>query len=165
MTTLFSEPLPRTSGAGDSPLPGRSRLPEGSAVLVVLFGRIGDVVFTLPSVAALAKARPDVSIDWIVEDRCADLLRGHPHIREIILFKRSEISGLWRKGHPIRALREMAALVRSLRLRPYAAVLDFQGLLKSGIAAGLARGATKLGSPSAYGRLSEGAGLCSRQVP
>jgi len=165
LTTLFSEPLPRTSGTGTSPLPGRSRLPEGSAVLVVLFGRIGDVVFTLPSVAALAKARPDVSIDWIVEDRCADLLKEHPHIREIILFKRSEISGLWRKGHPIRALRELSSEVGALRRSPYAAVLDFQGLLKSGIATGLARGATKLGSPSTYGRMKEGAGLFSRQVP
>lgn len=164
MTTLFA-PLSKNSETGESPLPGRLRLPKGSAVLVVLFGRIGDVVFTLPSVVALARARPDVSIDWIVEDRCADLLHGHPHLREIILFERSKISGLFKGGHPLRAVRELSSLIRTLRRRPYAAVLDFQGLLKSGIATGLARGATKLGSPSTYGRMKEGAGLFSRQVP
>lgn len=141
------------------------RLPEHGEVLVVLFGRIGDVVFTLPSVAALAKARPDLSIDWIVEDRCADLLSGHPLLRDVIRFERSRLTALKKSGHPLRALGEIGRLVKRLRSRRYDAVLDFQGLLKSGVATGLARGALKLGSPSTYGRMREGSAFFSRMVP
>ncbi len=148
---------PDGTGRGD-------RLPAHGEVLVVLFGRIGDVVFTLPSVAALAKARPDLSIDWIVEDRCADLLSGHPLLRHVIRFERARVTALKKAGHPLRALGEIGRLVRTVRSRRYDAVLDFQGLLKSGVATGLARGSLKLGSPSTYGRMREGSALFSRMV-
>ena len=140
------------------------RLPKNGAVLVVLFGRIGDVIFTLPSVAALARARPDLSIDWIVEDRCADLLTDHPLLRRVIRFERARVASLRKEGHPLQALREMGHLVRTLRAQRYDAVLDFQGLLKSGVATGLARGGVKLGSPSTYGRMREGSAFFSRMV-
>ncbi|MGC8529469.1 MAG: glycosyltransferase family 9 protein [Leptospirillia bacterium] len=153
----LNEVRPDGKGRGD-------RLPRHGEVLVVLFGRIGDVVFTLPSVAALARARPDLSIDWIVEDRCADLLSGHPLLRHVIRFERARVTALKKDGHPLRALGEIARLVRTVRSRRYDAVLDFQGLLKSGVATGLARGDLKLGSPSTYGRMREGSALFSRMV-
>ena len=146
-------------------LPGLSALPAGSSVLVVLFGRIGDVLFTLPSVAALKKSRPDLFIDWLVEDRCSDLVLGHPALRSVLLFRRSELSKAVRRGQFLHAAKILGNLVADLRRERYGAVLDFQGLLKSGIATFLARGKIKLGSPSTYGRMKEGAGLFSRQVP
>ncbi len=145
-------------------LPGESVLPPGSSVLVVLFGRIGDVIFTLPSVLALKKARPDLSIDWLVEDRCADLLLDHPALRRVLLFRRGTYSRAMKGRRFSNALKILVDLVRTVRQERYAAVLDFQGLLKSGVATFLARGRVKLGSPSTYGRMKEGAGLFSRQV-
>ena len=140
-------------------------LPSGRSVLIVLFGRIGDVIFTLPSVQALKRARPDISVDWLVEDRCADLLLGHPALRQVFLFRRGDYSRAVKDRRYGQALGILGGLVRSLRQERYAAVLDFQGLLKSGVATFLARGDLKLGSPSTYGRMREGAGLFSRQVP
>lgn len=140
-------------------------LPPGSSVLIVLFGRIGDVIFTLPSVQALKRARPDLSVDWLVEDRCADLLLGHPALRQVFLFRRGDYSRAVKDRRYGQAIGILGNLVRRVRQEPYAAVLDFQGLLKSGVATFLARGHVKLGSPSTYGRMKEGAGLFSRQVP
>ena len=146
-------------------LSGTTRLPAGSTVLVVLFGRIGDVIFTLPSILALKKARPDLRIDWLVEDRCADLLLNHPALRQVFLFRRGDYTRAVRERRFGEALEILRDLVRTVRKEQYGAVLDFQGLLKSGVATFLARGRIKLGSPSTYGRMKEGAGLFSRQVP
>jgi heptosyltransferase-1 len=146
-------------------LPGLAALPYGSAVLVVLFGRIGDVLFTLPSVAALKELRPDLSIDWLVEDRCADLLSDHPLLRTVFLFRRADFTEALRRRRILEAFRILGRLANDVRKERYAAVLDFQGLLKSGVATFLSRGTLKLGSPSTYGRMKEGAGLFSRQVP
>jgi len=157
-------PGERPDGSGKD-LPGISELPRGSSVLVVLFGRIGDVLFTLPSVAALKRLRPDLSIDWLVEDRCADLILGHPSLRAVFLFRRSDFSMAIRNRHFLSAFRILRDLFFEVRREQYGAVLDFQGLLKSGVATFLARGKIKLGSPSTYGRMKEGAGLFSRQVP
>ena len=141
-----------------------SNLPVGGSILVVLLGRIGDVIFTLPSVIAIKKARPDIEVDWIVEDRCADLLLDHPVISNRIVFRRSEYQSLVKKKKYRAAFCLLRDLVMTVRKKKYDAVLDFQGLLKSGVLTGLARSPLKLGSPSTYGRMKEGAGLFSKQV-
>ena len=140
-------------------------LPENGQILVVLLGRIGDVVLTLPSVIAIKKARPDLSIDWVVEDRCSDLLLDHPCLRSIILFRRAEFENRWKRKEWRDSLKILLDLTKQIRRTRYDAVLDFQGLLKSGIISGLARSPLKLGSPSTYGKMKEGAWIFSRQVP
>jgi ADP-heptose:LPS heptosyltransferase len=47
-------------------------------VLIVKLGSIGDVVHTLPSLAAIRAAFPDAEISWVVEQRSAEILRGNP---------------------------------------------------------------------------------------
>jgi len=145
-------------------LPGVAHLPPGSSVLVVLLGRIGDVVMTLPAVLGLKMARPDIFIDWVVEDRCSDLLVNHPAIRRLILLHRRDFEGDLKNGAYPSALSNLIAFRRDLRKESYAAVLDFQSLLKSGVVTFLAKGKIKLGSPSTYGRMKEGSWLFSRQV-
>ena len=46
--------------------------------LVVKLGSLGDVVFTLPAVAALRDAHPDARIDWVVDRRWYPLLERNP---------------------------------------------------------------------------------------
>ena len=97
------------------------------SILIVLLGRIGDVIFTLPSVIALKKLRPEIEIDWVVEDRCADLLVGHPAINNLIIFPRARYQSLVKQKKYRQAWGILVDLVRSIRTRKYAAVLDFQG--------------------------------------
>jgi heptosyltransferase-1 len=119
---------------------------------------------TLPSVLGLKMARPDISIDWVVEDRCADLLVGHPSLRRLILLHRRDFEREFKKGSYRMALSNLLDFRKDLRQDTYTAVLDFQSLLKSGVVAFLAKGKIKLGSPSTYGKMKEWSWLFSRPV-
>jgi lipopolysaccharide heptosyltransferase I len=103
-------------------------------ILVIRLSALGDVLFTLPAVEALRRARPAAAIDWLVEDRAASLLDLYPGIRRRIVWRRSE-----------RSPAALARHVGALRATRYDCVLDFQGNLKSGAHALLARGRRKLG--------------------
>ena len=44
-------------------------------ILIVRLGSIGDIVHTLPSVAAIRRAHPEAEISWVVERRASEILR------------------------------------------------------------------------------------------
>jgi heptosyltransferase-1 len=100
------------------PLPGLAHLPRGGSVLVIRLSALGDVLFALETVAALHRERPDVAIDFLVEDRFAGLLEGHPHLREILVYPRRRKPAI------------PGSLLR-LRRRRYDVALDLHGILKS----------------------------------
>ena len=57
---------------------------EAVQVLIVKLGSIGDIVHTLPALAAIRAALPSAEISWAVETRSAELLRGNPLIDNLI---------------------------------------------------------------------------------
>lgn len=87
--------------------------------LVVRLSSIGDVVHTLPALAALRRAGWNVG--WIAEPGGAALLEGHPSIARLHRVPRSG-------GLRLGALRQLA---RELQSEKYDVALDFQGLWKS----------------------------------
>ncbi|MCB1472622.1 MAG: lipopolysaccharide heptosyltransferase I [Rhodobiaceae bacterium] len=102
-------------------------------VLLVKLSSLGDVVHTYPAVSDLARARPDVEVDWLVEEAFAGLAGLHPAVRNVIPVR---LRALKKKG-----LREKLAHFRELRgiLRgKYDLVIDAQGLIKSAVVARLA---------------------------
>lgn len=107
-------------------------LPHGGRVLVVRLSALGDVLFALETVAALAAARPDVAIDFLVADSFASLLAGHPQLRRVIPWPRKRLGRL-------------PAAVRELRRESYDLVLDLHGILKSSIPLLLTRARLKVG--------------------
>jgi len=118
-------------------------------ILIIRLSSIGDVVHALPAVPALRDRYPGCRISWLVEDQAADLIRDYQGIDHVIVFH---------KGHGIAALRSrrfgqafgmVRELWRALRQDRYDLILDFQGLLKSGLLAGLARGKRRLGFANA----------------
>jgi lipopolysaccharide heptosyltransferase I len=110
-------------------------------ILIVKLGAIGDVVHTLPALAALRRALPNAHIGWVVErGGAAKLLRDNPCLDELI---EVDTRG-WRKDLLGSATR--AAIKTSLaKLRGFDVALDFQGLLKSGMMAWLARAPRRIG--------------------
>lgn len=114
-------------------------------ILVIRLSAIGDVVHTLPAVHLLKKHLPGCSITWLVEESAADLIAGYEGIAAVIVSKRTSWLRALRAGSGAAAFNEAAAFVRELRRDEYDLVLDFQGLFKSGILAGLARGKRKIG--------------------
>ncbi len=97
----------------------------GARVLIVRMSALGDLVFALPVLHALRRELPGCTIDWLAEDRCAELPRSHPLVAETLVFPRRA----WRGG---RGLLPLAASLRALRRRePYDLILDLQSNLKS----------------------------------
>ncbi|MBU2056029.1 MAG: glycosyltransferase family 9 protein [Proteobacteria bacterium] len=124
-------------------------------ILIVKLSAIGDVIHTLPALAALRRLYPDADITWVVEEAAADLLADHPDLNRVIVSRRKTwLSGL-RRGLIIKSLGEMRAFLRELRSRRYDLVIDFHGLLKSAVIVFLSGGKRKLG----YASLQEGSGL------
>lgn len=102
-------------------------------VLVIKPSSLGDVVHTLPAVALLRRHFPEARLRWLVNPEWAPLLEGNPCLDEVVHFPRGDFRGL-------RALTRFPFWARRFGQRYQAdLVLDFQGLLRSGILAHLAR--------------------------
>jgi heptosyltransferase I len=131
-------------------------------ILIVKLGAIGDVVHTLPALAALRRALPDARVAWAVErGGSAQLLRDNPCLDELI---EVDTRG-WRKdlfGGGTRAA--IRAAVRRLRGSRFDVALDFQGLLKSALIARLAGAPRRVGFSSEALREPAGAWLLNEQV-
>ncbi len=98
------------------------------SILVIKPSSLGDVVHTLPAVAAVRDAHPHARITWVINPEWAPLLRGNQDINHVHIFPRGELTGL---GAPAGFL---SWLRQTKQLRPDVA-LDFQGLLRSAIIA------------------------------
>ncbi|HLC18941.1 MAG TPA: glycosyltransferase family 9 protein [Thermodesulfobacteriota bacterium] len=106
-------------------------------ILIIKLSSIGDVVHTLPSLYALRRGLGDgVEIDWLVEEAASAILKGHPLIDNVIVVKNRG----W-----TREKAENMKTARRLAARRYDMVLDFQGLLKSGIWVLLSKGRRRIG--------------------
>ena len=104
----------------------------GESFLVVRLTALGDILHTLPAVAALRAAHKNARIDWVVERKWMPVLEGSPVISEVIPFNRD--SGF-------------DALKSALRLRQknYTCAIDFQGLYKSSVLAMLSSAPRRIG--------------------
>lgn len=114
-------------------------------ILIVKMSAIGDVIHTLPALNALRAHFPDARITWLVEEAAADLVIGHPCVDNVIVSKRKQwIKALFSSSFPS-ALIKILTFIRALRETEYDMVIDFQGLLKSGVMVMLAKGKKKIG--------------------
>src|SRR5579871_4410674 len=96
------------------------------SILAIRLGAMGDIIHTLPAVAALQH------VTWIVEPQWAPLLEGNPFIDRLLLLRRGSAAGILESW-------------RELRNHHYDLALDFQGLLKSAVVGAAARPARFLG--------------------
>lgn len=97
-------------------------------ILIVKLGSIGDVVHTLPALAALRGAMPQAEISWVVERRSAEILRDNPLLDRLIEVDTKALRRGLMSGETLRAPRQQ---LRRLRASAFDVALDFQGLLKS----------------------------------
>ncbi len=110
--------------------------------LVIRLSSIGDIVHTMPAVAALGRAHPQAEIHWAVEERFSELLAGNPYVSRVI---KLDTLG-WRKTPTAGStMAEIMQGYEALREYPYDAVIDFQGLMKSAIFAWLSHTSKRIG--------------------
>ena len=122
-----------------------------SLVVVMRFGivklsSLGDVIHALPVAHAIRQALPTAHITWVVEAREQAILEGNPDLDAVISvdtrrWRRSVTSfaGLARVGRAIREIRGSLIAAR------FDIVIDLQGLLKSGLIAGLSGARGRIG--------------------
>ncbi|MBQ3331986.1 MAG: lipopolysaccharide heptosyltransferase II [Thermoguttaceae bacterium] len=123
-------------------------------ILIVRLSSLGDVIHTLPIAAALRRRFPEAKICWAVHPAFAPMIPSPPWIDEIIEVPRPSL------GHPIRLIREIAALRRRLRAEGFDMVIDLQGLMKSAAVALLSGARQKIGTSF----MREGSYLVCRPV-
>lgn len=93
---------------------------ELDRLCVVLLTGIGDVVHGLPVVNALRDRFPDLEVTWVAEPAPADVLRHHPAVDRIVIFRKAA------------GLRGVAALRADLRAaRPFDVTINAQRYFKS----------------------------------
>lgn len=132
------------------------------SILLVKLSAIGDVVHALPFLEVLRGQFPKARIDWLVEEPAYQVIQGHPALDRIIVSRRKEWGRRVRHpGHIVSVLKEARETARLLRETRYDWVIDLQGLLKSGLLVGLARGTRKVGMTG----FREGASLFLKERP
>ena len=97
-------------------------------ILIVKLGSIGDIVHTLPSLAAIRQALPDAEISWVAEQRSSEILRDNPLLDRLIVIDTKALRRGLMSGETLRAPRQQ---LRLLRASAFELALDFQGLIKS----------------------------------
>src|SRR5687768_482668 len=97
-------------------------------ILIVKLGSIGDIVHTLPALAALRTAMPHAEISWVAERSCSEILKDNPVLDRLIEVDTKALRRGLMSGETLRAPRQQ---LRRLRASAFDLALDFQGLLKS----------------------------------
>jgi len=88
-------------------------------ILIIKLSSLGDIIHTLPAVAALRKQFPLAHVTWLVKTSWASILEGNPDVDDVWAVEFS-----W-NGWP--------HLIRRLRRAGFDLVVDFQGLFRSGL--------------------------------
>lgn len=106
-------------------------------ILIVKTSSMGDIIHTLPALTDAAKALPQVSFDWVVEEAFMEIPKWHPLVDEVIpvawrRFRKSPLL-MYKSG-------ELKTFLNKLRQKKYDYVIDAQGLMKSAVITRLAKG-------------------------
>jgi heptosyltransferase-1 len=137
-------------------------------ILIVKLSSLGDVIQTMPVVNDLLAQFPAASIDWVVEESFAPLVRRVAGVQRVLPVAQRR----WRKSRWSATTRaERRAFDLQVQEQRYDAVIDFQGLIKSALEARAAR-LTPNGFSATYGNRSEACGyewpvrmLLQRKLP
>jgi heptosyltransferase-1 len=105
--------------------------PSEQKFLIVRLSSLGDLVHTIPAVAALRAAFPSAQIDWVVDRRWSPLIELVTCINETIPLDRSP--------------RHVLALIGRLRRARYTCALDLQGRYRSAVLGWLSGAPRRIG--------------------
>jgi lipopolysaccharide heptosyltransferase I len=121
-------------------------IPEAAKVLLVKPSALGDIVHTLPFLAALKERFPRAEVHWVVARGLHKFLEEHPLIHRLWVIDKQHWKKLWRIRE---TAGEIASLFRSLRAESFDLAVDLQGLLRSGLITRASRAPRRVGFRSA----------------
>ncbi|MDR1413789.1 MAG: glycosyltransferase family 9 protein [Puniceicoccales bacterium] len=106
-------------------------------ILIVKPSSLGDIIHGLRVAAEIKNRIPNTTIDWVVRDCFADVVRASSIVDNIFLFHRGG------------GFRKFVKLLSEIRKSRYGCVLDMQGLARSGVMTYFARARRKIGRSDA----------------
>ena len=112
-------------------------------MLIIKPSALRDIVHGLQVATSIKAQRPEWRISWIVRDIFSPLVRSCAAVDQVYVFRRNE------------GARGFLTMMREVRKKDFDLVLDFQGLLRTGLMTKWARGKRKAGRTDAR----EGAGI------
>lgn len=121
-------------------------------ILMIRLSAVGDVVRTLPSVAVLRKNFPLARITWMVEEKSSDVILGQPELNEVIVFPRKAWAKHLARGRWWVLCREGIGFVKRLRQERFDLVVDFHGILKSGLLSRITGAEVRVGFEKGFSR-------------
>ncbi len=111
-------------------------------ILIIKPSALGDIVHSLPFLAALRKRFVHASIDWVVAHGLHRFLEGHPMIDRLWVIKKDE----WKRTDRLRkTFGEINALRKDLRAARYDVSIDLSGLFRSGVISWFSNAPLRLG--------------------
>ena len=113
----------------------------GGRLGIVMMSALGDAVHVLPLLDALQRHAPSTHVTWVLQPGPAEMVQGHPHVDDVIVFHRSK--GLGAYGEVRREFTRRA---------PFDLLLNLQVYFKAGIVTMLAPARVKLGFDRARAR-------------
>ncbi len=114
------------------------------SILLVKTSSIGDVIQTLPALQYLRARFPQATIDWVVEEPNASLLKASSLLSNIIVID----TKAWRSS--LRAWKGFLSTLKNLRSKKYDLLFDLQGNTKSACVTFLAKAKEKIGFDSTH---------------
>ncbi|MBF0455268.1 MAG: lipopolysaccharide heptosyltransferase I [Magnetococcales bacterium] len=131
-------------------------------ILLIKTSSMGDIIHTLPAVSDLKRYRPELALDWVVEEPFAEIPAWHSHVDRIIPIALRR----WRKT-PWQTYKkgEVGRFITHLRRSHYSAIIDAQSLIKSAVLARLARGDGCYGPDQSWARERLAVSLYDHPVP
>lgn len=107
-------------------------------ILILKPSSLGDIICSLPVAQSIREQCPEAVISWVVKKRFAEIVRRCPTVNgEVIVF--DHLKGF-------RGLPQLLRVIGEVRQRSYDVVLDFQGLLRTGLMTWAAQAPLKVGS-------------------
>jgi len=113
----------------------------GGRLGIVMMSALGDAVHVLPLLDALKRHAPSTRVTWVMQPGPAEMVRGHPHVDDAIIFNRA-------KG--LSAYAEIRG--EFARRAPFDVLLGLQVYFKAGLVTMLAPARVKLGFDRARAR-------------
>jgi lipopolysaccharide heptosyltransferase I len=101
---------------------------ELSRILLIKLSGLGDVVHTLPVLVKLRARYPAARIDWLITLENAEIVRCHPALSNVVLFKRGDFS---KRGRRWNAALSFLGLLKQIRHAKYDLVIDLHGQARS----------------------------------
>jgi len=100
-------------------------------IAIVKLSAMGDIIHAMVALQYIKKSKPNIQIDWIVEQSFKQVLEHNPHIDNILTVNLKAI-----KKDKLALFKEIKK-VKTYAKNNYDLVIDAQGLLKSAITAKL----------------------------